>query len=322
MLRVGVLRGGPSSEYDISLITGASVLKHLSADKYKAKDILVSKDGVWHIDGLPAGIDKIARHIDVIFNATHGKYGEDGKVQAELDHFGVPYTGSRAAPSAVAFNKVLAKQVFERYGIKTPKGEVVDDSAKDDIQNVSLRIFRKISPPWFVKPVNGGSSVGTTLVRNVHDLPAAILLALEHDSLAMVEECIKGREATCGVINNFRGKKLYSLLPIEIVKPDDKDFFDRQCKYDGTSKEICPGNFTATESKEIQRLAMEIHSSIGLDHYSRSDFIVSPRGIYALEVNTLPGLTPESLMPKALAAVGCSYPDFLDHLITLALNKK
>ena len=137
----------------------------------------------------------------------------------------------------------------------------------------------------------------------------------------IVEECIKGREATCGVIDNFRDTKHYSLLPIEIIKPRNRDFFDYQCKYDGTTQEICPGNFSQKEKQALQNLSVKIHKALGLRHYSRSDFIVSPGGIYALEVNTLPGLTSESLFPKAMAAVGCDYLGFLDHLLNLALRR-
>ena len=136
----------------------------------------------------------------------------------------------------------------------------------------------------------------------------------------MVEENIKGREATCGVVDKFRGNDFYSLLPIEIIKPEKSDFFDYEAKYCGGSQEICPGNFSRDEKEAIQELAVAAHKVLGLRHYSRSDFIISPgRGIYILEVNTLPGLTAESLLPKSLQAVGCSLPDFLDHLITLAL---
>ncbi len=123
-------------------------------------------------------------------------------------------------------------------------------------------------------------------------------------------------------MDEFRDEEIYSLLPIEIRKPVDSAFFDFKAKYGGQSQEICPGNFTAKEKKEIQDMARLAHKALGLRHYSRSDFILHPkRGIYILETNTLPGLTSESLLPKSLQAIGCSLPDFLDHLITLALKK-
>ncbi len=315
-VRVAVLRGGPSSEYDVSLNTGANVLRAL-APKYKTKDVLITKGGEWHMDGLPVTPEMVCRSADVVFIAMHGEFGEDGQVQRILDKFKVPYTGSGAWPSAIAMNKALAKDYFKKNGIRTPAGLLAHGGV--DIEALAKKIFSKISPPWFVKPNTGGSSVGASLCRNVGELKRGLEEAFKYSDSAVVEECIKGREATCGVIDNFRWIKHYALFPIEIIKPKDRDFFDYQCKYDGTTREICPGSFSPKEKREIQNLAVKIHQALGLRHYSRSDFIVTPRGVYALEVNTLPGLTSESLFPKAMAAVGCSYSGFLDHLINLAL---
>ena len=143
-----------------------------------------------------------------------------------------------------------------------------------------------------------------------------------HSSSVLVEEYIKGREATCAVVENFRGETLHALMPVEIVHPNS-EFFDYQAKYSGESQEICPANFDQKQKEEIQRMTAIAHKALQLRHYSRSDFIVSPRGeVYILETNTLPGLTEESLLPKALAAGGTKFPDFLDHLVGLAMTKK
>ena len=318
LTRVAVLRGGPSSEYDVSLNTGANVLRGL-ASKYKTKDVLIAKDGQWYMDGLAITPEKVCRSVDVVFNAMHGEFGEDGQVQRILHKFKVPYTGSEAWPSSIAMNKALTKDYFRKNGIRTPHGLLIKKT--EDDSTLVKYIFNKISPPWFVKPNTGGSSVGASLCKNMAELDNGLKEAFNYSDSVMVEECIKGREATCGVIDNFRGVKNYSLFPIEIIKPKDRAFFDYQCKYDGTTQEICPGNFRDKDKQEIQNIAVKIHRALGLRHYSRSDFIISPRGIYALEVNTLPGLTSESLFPKAMAAVGCSYANFLDHLIQLALQK-
>ncbi|MBI3633857.1 MAG: D-alanine--D-alanine ligase [Candidatus Vogelbacteria bacterium] len=318
--RVAVLRGGPSSEYDVSLNTGANVLKALSP-KFKTKDVLVTKEAEWFMDGVQVTPEIVCRNVDVVFIAMHGEFGEDGQVQRIIEKFKVPYTGSRSWPSSVAMNKGLTKDYFRKNGIRTPHGLLVSSSA-GNTEELAQNIFNKVSPPWFVKPNIGGSSVGASLCKSIPDLIKGLNDAFQYCESVIVEECIKGREATCGVIENFRDTKHYSLFPIEIIKPDNRLFFDYQCKYDGTTKEICPGNFSKEEKEELQRLAVRIHKALGLRHYSRSDFIVSPRGIYALEVNTLPGLTSESLFPKAMAAVGCAYGDFLEHLINLALAKK
>ena len=319
---VGVLRGGPSSEYEVSLQTGASVLKNLNRERYEPRDILIAKNGAWHMDGFRRGEDYILHRVDVVFNALHGEYGEDGKVQRIMEHFGTPFTGSLSLPSAMAFNKALTKNHIAGTSVRLPRHIVIENS-EEDLERKIKEVWRTFLQPSVVKPVALGSSVGVGIARDFPTFRALILGALEKSDGAMVEEYIQGREATCGVVKNFRGEEIYQLLPIEIIPPPEKDFFDYEAKYSGISREICPGNFSPEEKAEIQQAAALVHRTLGLGHYSRSDFIVSPkRGIYFLEVNTLPGLTNESLLPKSLAAIGCSLPDFLEHLLTLALDRK
>lgn len=316
-IRVGVLRGGLSSEYDVSLKTGDSVLRHLPG-KYQPVDILITKDGTWHAGGLPISPHNLHTVADVVFNALHGEFGEDGQVQKILDTANLPYTGSGHFASAVGMNKIYAKDIFAKNGLKVARHFAVDRN--DDPEMIMREVFLKLAPPWIVKPANGGSSVGMSLVRHAHDLPAAVELALNYSDTALIEEYIRGREATCGVVENTRDQKIYALLPVEIIKPQESSFFDYEAKYSGASQEICPGNFSEEEKRELERLAAKVHEVLGLRHYSRTDFILSPRGIYVLEVNTLPGLTEQSLLPKSLKAVGIAYPDFLDHVISLALR--
>lgn len=318
--KVGVLRGGPSSEYEVSLKTGKSVIDNL-ADRYEVLDILIDKEGTWHYLGAPIKPENLFKKVDVIFNALHGAYGEDGTVQKLLDTFGIPYTGSTALASAVGMNKVLSKKVYKNYNLKTPLHVTV---AKDKNTSTEIaKIFKSFPMPAVVKPVNGGSSVGTAIAKTLVDLEKAVEDALRYSDTAIIEEFIAGKEATCGVIDNFRNESVYSLLPVEIRKPSGSAFFDYNAKYGGQSQEICPGNFAAAESKIIQEMARNAHQALGLRHYSRSDFIIHPkRGIYILETNTLPGLTTESLLPKSLKAIGSDLPQFLDHLIGLALEGK
>lgn len=327
--RVGVLRGGVSPEYNVSLKTGGVVLKHLPTGKYAPVDILITKDGQWHVNGLPADLPKVSRNVDIVFNALHGEYGEDGKVSALLDHFSIPYTGSKAFPSAIGMNKVLAKEFFTKAGMKTPVSRVIQNFGIEEeeereraARETAFEIFRTITPPWIVKPISGGSSVGMQIIASYPKLMETILSAAEASTDLLLEEFIRGKEATCGVIDSFRGKETYSLLPVEIRPASGHIFFDYEAKYGGETEEIVPGNFSREESAEIQRLAALAHQSLGLRHYSRSDFIVTPRGIYILEINTLPGLTENSLLPKSLHAVGSSLPEFLDHIVTLALSNQ
>lgn len=318
--KVGVLRGGPSSEYEVSLKSGHSVLKHLP-EKYTTKDIFISKDGLWHMDGIVRPPEKILNSVDVIFNALHGEYGEDGQVQQLLQSHKIPFTGSDALASAFAMNKHLTKKAVEAQGIKTPNYFLIKANLESP-HEIARRIFNTFGPPYVVKPVGLGSSVGVSIVRTIHDLPNVLEHSLSFTPTVLIEECILGKEATCGVIDQFRGESAYALLPIEIRFPKNFSFFDYQAKYSGLSEEICPGNFTREEKEIIQGIATDVHRLLGLRHYSRSDFIVSPRrGIYFLEVNTLPGLTSESLMPKALSAVGTNLSDFFDHVVTLAMNE-
>lgn len=313
--KVGILRGGPSSEYDVSLKTGQAVLRNIG-EQYEPLDIFIDRTGTWHYRGRPTTPSKVLSQVDVVFNALHGEYGEDGEVQRLLDLFGTPYTGSRGMASALAMNKKRSKEIAESFGFKTPRSVIIDQDRDTDSQ--AKEIYLKLFQPLVVKPVGLGSSVGVFFAQGVGPLIDAIdrLRPLGQD--IMVEEYRKGKEATAGVIDHFRDAPRYALLPVEIRPAGKSPIFDYHAKYDGASEEICPGNFSRIESEELQRIAVAMHDALNLRHYSRSDFIVARDGIYYLETNTLPGLTEESLFPKSLAAHGSSLGEFVDHLLTIA----
>lgn len=317
-IRVGVLRGGISSEHEVSLKTGESVLNNMPK-KYSVKDIFINKEGDWHLDGKHVYHERVFRNIDIVFNALHGEYGEDGKVQRLLEAHGIPYTGSSVMSSSVGMNKILARQMFKKAGLKIPRG--IELFSREGLLNAAEKIFRDIAPPWVIKYPSGGSSVGVFIARAFDDLTNALRSGFSMGNRILAEEYISGREATCGIIDDFRNEKYYALPVIEIIPPSRSGFFSYDAKYGGETKELCPSNFDLSVKKEIEAMAKLAHTSIWARHYSRSDFIVSKKGIYILEINTLPGLTEESLVPKALAAVGSSYKEFLDHLIKLALKK-
>ena len=320
MLRVGVIRGGIGHEYEVSLRTGSSVLKNLDKHKYQTRDILIDKAGLWHLDGLPIDPHSLAGLIDVSMIALHGEFGEDGQIQNLFDRLQIPYTGSGHIASALGMNKILSKETVARAGIKTPVG--LEIKKGENAEQSARLAFGKISPPWVVKPVDRGSSVGLFLAKNIDELATAIEKSFEFTDVVLIEEYIKGREATCGLVEGLRGEELYPLFPIEIIRPDGAQIWNYDDKYSGETNEICPGNFSEEQKKAIQEMSLAVHRALGLRHYSRTDFIISPRGIYFLETNTLPGLTDASLLPKALLAVGVNYSDFLDHLITLALKTR
>lgn len=320
-LKVAVLRGGPSHEYDVSLKTGQHVLSLLSdlSDKYEPKDIFISRNGEWHRDGMALSPEDALLGIDVVFNAMHGAYGEDGEVQELLETIGTKFTGSYSVSSRVAMDKEKTKQVLFESGLNVPRHELIEGEPTKDQMTF---IFNNYVYPIIVKPAVGGSSLGTRIVHSFHELGDAIKHALQYGKKVLVEEFIRGKEATCGVVENARGEKIYTLLPIEIKKHPKRHFFDYEAKYSGETEEICPGNFGQKVSKEIENQARIAHEALGLRHYSRSDFIITPKGkIYILETNTLPGFTQESLFPKALHAVGWHPKHFVDHIIELALER-
>jgi D-alanine--D-alanine ligase len=318
-IRVGVVRGGPSAEYVVSLKTGEAVLKHLDPEKYVAIDILVTPRGDWYMNGVRTELPEIGAHVDVIWNAMHGKFGEDGKVQQHFEALNIPYTGSGVMASAVGMHKQLAKDRFVEAGLLVPGGEVID--ATKNMFEVAFDLFRNRHMPVIVKPVSGGSSVATKVVRTYDELRSALVEASEYGDV-LVEEFIPGKEATVCVIDSSTPGEAYVLYPIEIVPPNDHDFFDADVKYDGSTQEICPGRFTLTTHGKLRDLAVKAHHAIGARHYSRSDFIIADDDIYLLEINTLPGLTENSLLPKALKAGNVSFSDFIDHIIDLALAGK
>ena len=318
MIKVGVIRGGFSNEYELSLKTGASTLSCLRSsplnEKYKAVDIFIDKNGIWHINGIPTDISKLSHKVDVVFNALHGDYGEDGKVQQELELWGIPYTGSGPLASSIGYNKLLTKEFFARLGVNTPKHilisaylEDMDGPKSEYAQKKSHEVLSLLPPPWVVKPLTGGSGMGIHLCKTYNDLVFAFQTGVNEKISVLVEELIEGKKASVTVLDNFRNKEIYTLPPIEIK----------------ISEDTCPGNFTKVEKAELERLASLIHNELDLSHYSQSDFIIHPKkGIYALEVNTLLKISQESKVLKSLHAVGSNISEFLDHILKLAINKK
>lgn len=316
--RVAILRGGPSSEHAVSLQSGVCVITNLP-EQYSSHDLYIDKKGLWHTEGVSRDPLRALRNADVVFNALHGEYGEDGRVQHILDSSGVPYTGSGAVASALGMNKVLTKRAYMRVGIRTPYAKIIHREGATE--HDATVIFNEFPHPAVVKPVSAGSSVGVRIVYTYQDLLDALERVFVRGQDALIEEYIPGKEASCGVVEGYRGEGIYTLPPTEITP--NNVLFDYEAKYEGQSEERCPGRFCNPDKEELQRLAREIHQLLGLRHYSRTDFIIHPRrGIFVLETNTLPGLTKESIFPQALAAIGCKMPEFIDHVITRARTRQ
>ncbi len=316
--RVAVLRGGPSTEYDVSMQTGAGVISALNRLGYHVIDIPVSKQGEWIIDGRVKSPDKALLTTDVVFIAMHGAYGEDGTVQRICERHHIPFTGSSSFPSSVAFNKDVTKRALREVLPKMPKHVRVTREHERDLLEVVKVVERSFGPEYVVKPSRNGSSHGVTMTGGGASLLKAVHTALRDHDECLVEERIRGVEATCAILEDFRDTSHYVLPPIEIVPPQNREFFDLESKYNGTTAEICPGRFSYEEKQRIADLALLVHQTLGLTQYSRTDCIVRDGEVYFLEVNTLPGLTSESLFPKAAAAVGLPFDALIDHLIKTA----
>lgn len=319
-IRVGVMRGGLGSEYHVSLRTGGNVLASLPRDLYEVHDILITNAGEWHIDGVPTTPLKLTQQVDVVFNALHGEFGEDGKVQRILDDFKVPYTGSTAVPSAIGMNKELSKKYFSAVGINVPLGIVV--ARGEEVSDVVARVVgTEIRAPYVVKPMSGGSSIGLSLAKDNRELISAIEKALAHSEKALIEEYVRGREVTLGVVDSANGRGAYATPPLEILLPDGV-LFNYNQKYKNLAHPVGPARLREEERSALEVAALRAHSHLGARHYARYDFILTDSGPCLLEVNTLPGLTQTSLLPKSLELHGLPMPDFLDYVVTLALQQK
>jgi D-alanine-D-alanine ligase len=316
--RITVLRGGPSLEHEVSLQTGATVIRSLLTQNYEVKDILITKGGEWLDLGRKREPDQILKMTDVVFIALHGAYGEDGAVQRVIQRESVPFTGSNALSSAIAFNKYLTKQVLSSHGILLPKDYLVTNSLTEDIDVTVSNITTTFGPEYIIKPVASGSSFGVELVREGQSLKPVLERMLTEFDQVLVEQFIRGKEATSAVLEDFRDDELYAFPTVEIIPSLDNVFFSTSAKYTGSTQEICPARFSYSERSEISNISKIVHKALGLSQYSRSDFILKDGRPYFLEVNTLPGLTKESLYPKAAEAVGLSLDQFVAHLVSTA----
>ena len=249
-IKLAVLRGGPGVESEVSMKSGKNVLEKLS-DKYIPIDVFVAKDKSWYVDVVAIAPEKLFKNVDVVFNAMHGEYGEDGKVQQLMDKFGVKYTGSKALASALGMNKILAKEIFTKAGLKTPVYKAIKKD--DDLNGIEQKIFKTCPMPAIVKPGGSGSSIGVSVVKNIKEILPAIENAFKYCDVVIVEEFIKGKEITCGVVENFRNEAFYLLLPLEIATPKEFEFFGYDAKYSDCKTDICIAKLSEKEKKRSSK---------------------------------------------------------------------
>ncbi len=306
-IRLALIAGGTSGERQVSLDGAAGVEKALDPARY----IVTRYDPATDLAQLT--ID--AADIDAAFILLHGLHGEDGTVQGLLELLGIPYQGSGVLGSAMAMDKNLAKTMYRLHGLPVADWEMATVADIDE----PARILDRLRLPLVIKPVRQGSSLGMSIVRQPEELSTALGKAFQYDREVMVEEFVQGREITVGVLGNDNPEA----LPLVEIIPDKRfDFFDYEAKYKkGASREICPANVSDTIWDKAQQYALAAHRALQLSGYSRTDMIIARDDLVLLETNTIPGMTPTSLLPQAAAVHGLDFPDLLDKLIELGIER-
>jgi D-alanine-D-alanine ligase len=322
--RVLVALGGKSTERSVSIETGKSVAKALESLGYSVGVIdigtgtLMQTPELEKLEKNPTKLPEalniplvdIKRHFELVFIAMHGKFGEDGGLQSLLEYCSIPYTGSDPFASAISMDKKHSKIVLKESGVPVLDHQIV--TSPDE----------KITIPYpiVIKPNDQGSSVGVSICQNEAEGKLGLKLAFDYSNQVMIEPFVEGRELTVLVIDD-ESLKPKALPVIEIIPSQEHKFFDLKAKYDGSTQEICPAKIGDDLTKKSQDIAVRAFEALGCRHFTRVDMMVDKKNnIYVLEANSIPGLTSESLSPKATKAAGMSYEQFIDHIVKIALK--
>jgi D-alanine-D-alanine ligase len=322
MLNVAIVCGGDSGEHDISVKSGEEVFQNLDREKFIPFLVRISRKGwICKIDGLEIPVDKDNFTIlhdgkmirfDVVFNAIHGTPGEDGKLQGYFDMIGIPYTSSGVTTSALTFNKSFCKKVVASLGVRTANSVHLFRRTEDPLYVV----WEEIAFPCFVKPNNGGSSVGMSKVNSAAELESALQKAFNEDEEILVEDFIPGRELTCGVARSEA--KIVAFPVTEIISKTE--FFDYEAKYKkGMAEEVVPANIPDDIAKKCRSISIHLYEKLNCRGVVRFDYIYSNYEFYFLEVNTVPGLTKQSIVPKMVQAYGWTMKEFYTRMINECL---
>ncbi|WP_115461709.1 D-alanine--D-alanine ligase [Winogradskyella aurantiaca] len=324
MKTIAVIMGGYSSEYEISLKSGEVVYEHLDKDLYEVFRVHIFKNkwvvlddagNEYPIDksNFSALIDNKMRNFDCVFNAIHGSPGEDGYMQGYFELLGIPHTSCTMYQAALTFNKRDLLATLKPYGIRSAENYYINKGDTVD----AAQIVSKVGLPCFVKANRAGSSFGISKVYKSEDLEEAIQSAFKEDHEVIIESFLDGTEVSVGVIT-YKGEIM--VLPItEIVS--ENDFFDYKAKYQGESQEITPARISREWQEKVSTIARQIYMVLGLSGFSRSEFIFKDGHPYLLEVNTVPGLTAESILPQQAAEAGINLKDLFGNAIEEALQK-
>jgi D-alanine-D-alanine ligase len=315
MQRIGILRGGVSAEYDISLKTGANVQRALYDAGLEAVDMLLDKEGVLHIKGIPADLETAKDSVDIVWNALHGDFGEDGQIQTLLDQYDIPYTGSNAAVAQLAFNKQSAKEHAKELGIDTPISLLVIPEGNESVSEVTQRIYKTMAPPWVLKPLSGGGSVRNYFAFTPLELAQFVEESISHHEPFIAEQYIAGREAAVGVIDHFRDQEPYVLPVVEVASPS-RGTLTNETRTNSENYARMKGGFTTEERDVLSKLAQKLHTHFGAKDYSQSEFIVDKRGKpWFIEIDTHPHLTNNAPFLVALESVGATLQEFVKSIV-------
>lgn len=318
MKKIAVIEGGYSHEKVISLLSSETVYQNIDREKYNPVKVRIDEEGWFAYDAdKKVEINRNdfsfnGRQFDIAFIVIHGTPGEDGKLQAYFDMLNIPYTTCSQLASALTFNKFVCNQYLKNFNIKVAEAVLIRKNEKIN----SISIIEKVGLPCFVKPADGGSSFGVTKVKSEDALEQAVKLALTHGTQAIIESFMMGREVTNGV---YRNKEGIRVLPItEIVTKND--FFDFDAKYKGESDEITPADLTDEIAERVKATTKKVYEILDLKGIARADYILQNGEPYLIEINTVPGLSNESLIPQMAAYEGISLKQLFNEVIAVCLS--
>lgn len=306
-INVAVVMGGPSAERDVSLATGTAVAEAL-------------RDKGYNVEAIDLEPDRITEQLNecgatIVFNAVHGLYGEDGCLQGVLEMIGMPYTGSGVLASALAMDKVASKRIFQATEIPTPRCLIL---SQEDKQNQKEIILKTFSLPIVVKPASQGSSIGVVIVKQENELTAALETAFSYGKEVLIEEFVIGKELTVAVMASQGEVRAFPVINI-VPHSGTYDFKSKYTK--GETEYLVPAPLSEAETKRAQEVAIQAYKVLGCRGVARADLMLDKEGqVFVLELNTVPGMTSTSLVPKAALAVGLSFPDLCEKILLSAVK--